>query len=192
MRRCTGKRAARLISMLLLLVVVAALSACGGSTDSGASELARQRELAEAQRQAAQDARQSAHIKELEHRLRSMARKNRNGGTAEASPTPPHTASHSPGEQERSSGLGDWPGGSGFTAILASLPTEAEAASTQSEATARGLDAGLLFSSDFNSLRPGYWVVFSGVFRDASGAAARATRAHELGYTDAYPRFVSP
>lgn len=185
---------ARQLSMcvLLLLTAVAALSACGGgSTDSGASELARQQELTEARKQAAQDARQSAHIKELERRLKSIARENRSGRPTQVPPTPSETTSQT-SVQEQTSSLGDWPGGSGFTAILASLPSEAEAVSTQAEATTRGLDAGMLYSSNFSSLRPGYWVVFSGSFADASEAAARTRRAHELGFVDAYPRFVSP
>lgn len=86
---------------------------------------------------------------------------------------------------------GDWPGGSGFTVILASKGSEAEARSLQSQATAAGLDAGVLYSSNFRSLRPGYWVVFSGTFSTATDAGRRAARAKELGYTDAYPRFVS-
>jgi hypothetical protein len=184
-------RARRVSVFVLLLAAVVGLSACGGSTDSGTSELARQQELAEARNQAAQDARQSAHIKELERRLRSIARENRNGSSTEVSPTPSDTTGQ-PSEPEQESDLGDWPGGSGFTAILASLPSEAEAASTQADATTRGLDAGVLYSSNFSSLRPGYWVVFSGAFPNASGAAARTRRAHELGFADAYPRFVSP
>jgi hypothetical protein len=54
------------------------------------------------------------------------------------------------------------------------------------------LDAGVLFSSDFRSLRPGYWVVFSGTFSAQPDAARRADRARELGYSSAYPRLVSP
>lgn len=168
------------------------LCACGGSGESGASQLARQRELAEARKEAAQNARQSAHIKDLERELKSISKEHEHPDQVEPDPaaTVPATADSSAGEQ--GSNLGDWPGGSGFTAILASLSTEADAASTQAEATARGLDAGVLYSSNFSSLRPGYWVVFSGVFPDASGASTRASRAHELGYSDAYPRFVAP
>jgi cell division septation protein DedD len=90
------------------------------------------------------------------------------------------------------SGSGDWPGGSGYTVILASEGSETAARSTQSQATATGLDAGVLYSSNFRSLRPGYWVVFSGRFTTEGQASQRAVRARELGYGDAYPRFVSP
>jgi hypothetical protein len=95
-------------------------------------------------------------------------------------------------QQAAGSSSGDWPGGSGFTAILASLTSEAEASEVEAEATGRGLDAGILYSSDYSSLRPGYWVVFSGDLPDDGGAEARASQAQELGYPDAYPRFVAP
>ncbi len=122
----------RFLLLVVLLVVPSSLAACGGSdtTDTGASELAHQHEVAEARRQGAQDARQATRIETLEREL--------------------HAVTH------------------------------------------RGLDAGVLFSSDYSSLRPGYRVVFSGVFPDDSDAEARASRAHELGYPDAYPRFVAP
>jgi len=188
-----GKRGQQsLLAILFLLLGGMILCACGGSTDSGASELARQRELAEARKQAAQDARQSAHIEDLERRLKSISRENEGRGQTEEAPATAPSTPTGTGDQEHNASSGDWPGGSGFTAILASLSSEAEANSIQAEATAGGLDAGVLYSSNFSSLRPGYWVVFSGVFPDASGAATRTTRAHELGYADAYPRFVSP
>ena len=87
--------------------------------------------------------------------------------------------------------LGDWPGESGYTAILASVASESAARTIQSQAAANGLDAGVLDSSNFRSLRPGYWVVFSGTFTTLSDAARRTGQAKALGYVDAYPRFVS-
>jgi len=54
-----------------VLVGGMALSACGGgSSDSGAEQLAKQQELRAARQQAAQDARQGAKIAELERRLK--------------------------------------------------------------------------------------------------------------------------
>jgi hypothetical protein len=103
-----------------------------------------------------------------------------------------HTTTGATGPIGPSAGtLGDWPGGAGYTAILASVATESQARMIQSQATAAGLDAGVLFSSNFRSLRAGYWVVFSGTFGSQSDATARATRAKGLGYPQAYPRFVS-
>jgi hypothetical protein len=176
----------------LLIAVASAVSACGGgsgSSDSGAGELAHQRELAEARREGAQNARQSARIKQLERNLHKVAASK---SEQEAAAVAPPAEDQEPVERVESGGVGDWPGGTGFTAILASVSTEAEARSIQSEATGRGLDAGVLYSSEFSSLRPGYWVVFSGVFPNAERAEARAEHAQQLGYSDAYPRFVAP
>jgi hypothetical protein len=182
-----------LLVLLFALVAVASLSACGGGSsssgnpDTGASELAHQRELSEARHQAAQDARQATRIKDLEREVHAVRKRARN--SASQKPLPVQEAHPAPAPE---SNPGDWPGGSGFTTILASVSSEGEALSIQSEATGKGLDAGVLLSSDYSSLRPGYWVVFSGVFPNAVGAEERAEHAHELGYSEAYPRFVSP
>jgi hypothetical protein len=88
--------------------------------------------------------------------------------------------------------LGDWPGGSGYSAMLGAFSSEWRAQERMGEASARGLDAGVIYSSNFSSLTPGYWVVFSGSFASSSEAARRARRARALGYSDSYPRFVSP
>jgi hypothetical protein len=158
------------------------MAACGSSDESGAEQLAHQRELAAARHQAAQDARQSAHIKELEDQLEQRDP----NAARQGSQTPSAEAGS---ETEASSG--DWPGPSAYTAILASDASEAQARADQANASAAGLDAGVLDSSDFSSLRPGYWVLFSGSFSTVSEAISRVSRAHELGYSDAYPRFVS-
>jgi hypothetical protein len=181
------------VLVLALALAAVTLSACGGSssTTDGAAELAHQHELVQARRQGAQAARQAARIKDLErevHAVREDEQKRESQGRhqlAEPEPAPAAPAQTEPATD-------DWPGGSGYTAILASVSSEGEAGSIQTEATGKGLDAGVLFSSDYSSLRPGYWVVFSGVFRDADGAERRAGHAHELGYAEAYPRFVSP
>ncbi len=176
---------------LALLVAGGLLAACGGGSgggDTGADELARQRELAEARHQAAQDARQSTKIKDLEQELHRVAKKTRSEPEARV----PRPAETPPSQGAQESESDDWPAGTGFTAILASVGSESEARSIQAEATGRGLDAGVLYSSEYSSLRPGYWVVFSGDFPQADDAEARADHAHELGYSDAYPRFVAP
>jgi hypothetical protein len=170
--------------LLTCFALAAGLAACGGSSDSGAEELARQHELAAAKRQAAQDARQGARIKGLEREL-ARAGHSTAGEASGSADTQGETTAEAPS-------LGDWPGGSAYTAILASLGSEEVARTEQAQASGRGLDAGVLFSTEFSSLRPGYWVVFSGTFSGEDAAAGRAARARELGYVDAYPRFVSP
>jgi serine/threonine-protein kinase len=86
----------------------------------------------------------------------------------------------------------DWPGGSGYTAILASVGSESTAAAIKSQAIAAGLEAGVLYSSNYSSLRPGYWVVFSGTFGTQPEAAQQAAQARGLGFSTAYARYVSP
>ena len=88
--------------------------------------------------------------------------------------------------------LGDWPGGSGYTAMLGAFSSEWRADNFRAEAVENGLPAGVLYSSDFSSLRPGYWVVFSGQFASSDEASAQASEARSLGYSDSYPRLVSP
>jgi hypothetical protein len=161
----------------------AGLAACGGSEDSGAGELARQRELAAARHQAALDARQGARIRGLERQLE------RSGRPVSVAPSPNPPARSVP---KPAADLGDWPGGSGYTAILASDSSQSQARGEQARASGRGVSAGVLYSTSFSSLRPGYWVVFSGTFASESEAVSRVSRAEELGYVDAYPRFVSP
>jgi|GEM_PF-3457802 len=177
----------RALCVLLCLGAGVALAACGGG-DSGAEELARQRELATAKHEAAQNARQSERVKQLSREVKALKKK---GGSASA----PAVTTQAPETVETTDtrkDLGDWPGGSGYSAMLGAFSSEANARSRQREATERGLDAGVLYSSEFSSLRPGYWIVFSGDFESESEAAARAGHARELGYSDSYPRFVSP
>jgi len=45
--------------------------------------------------------------------------------------------------------------------------------------------------TNYRSLRPGLWVVFSGTSSSKQDANRRAARAKSLGYRDAYPRFIS-
>jgi hypothetical protein len=84
----------------------------------------------------------------------------------------------------------DWPDRAAFTAILSSVRSRSEAEARRDRVRATGQPAGVLFSSDHDSLRPGYYVVFSGVFSTRAQAAqqARALRGANPG---AYPARVS-
>lgn len=106
-------------------------------------------------------------------------------------PTPSPTPPPPPAPTPPSPSSDDWPGGSGYTTILVSVTSEAEARRVQATASARGLDAGVLYSSNYRSLRPGYWVVFSGTSASKQDADRRTARAKSLGFANAYPRFVS-
>lgn len=160
---------------------------CGGGDDNNSNV---QAQINHESRQAAQAARQSEQIKQLQKELKSANSK----PSVVVQGTPSETAAKGDVARDaaESSAVGDWPGGSGYTAILASVRTEGEARGIQQKSTAAGLDAGVLYSSEFSSLRPGYWVVFSGTFGSETEAARRASHAKQLGVGDAYPRFVSP
>lgn len=78
------------------------------------------------------------------------------------------------------SSVSDWPAGAdGWTIVLASFPQtggRGEANAMARRARARGLtQVGILDSSQYASLHPGYWIVFSGVY----GSEAEATSALE-------------
>ena len=100
--------------------------------------------------------------------------------TAPPSPTAPTTtrAQHRPPPPQRRR-LIEWPRGrSGWTLVLASLPTSAkrEAALAKArQALAAGLpQVGVIDSSRYSSLHPGYYVVFSGVYDSLSAAQTAA------------------
>jgi hypothetical protein len=80
----------------------------------------------------------------------------------------------------------------GYTVVLASIPTRngrAQAVRFARSARARGVSGvGVLQSSTRNRLRPGYWVVYSGTFRNTAGAQRAAARVHAQGYRTAYLR----
>jgi hypothetical protein len=80
----------------------------------------------------------------------------------------------------------------GYTVVLASIPTSNSRASAvrfARTARARGVGGvGVLRSSARNRLRAGYWVVYSGMYRNASGAQRAASQVHARGYRTAYLR----
>ena len=86
---------------------------------------------------------------------------------------------------------GGWPGRAGYTTILASVRLRVAAQRRRAAARARGLPAGVLFSSDFQRLTPGYWVALSGKTSSKAQADARTRQARTIGFRDAYTRCVS-
>jgi hypothetical protein len=115
--------------------------------DSQATERI-QRERSEA----ALIAKQQEQIKELQRRRRAKPSPSR----AVTVVQPPATQSRPRSDTSAPTRTDDWPGGSGYTTILASVGSQAEARSLQSIASGRGLDAGVLLGSNYRSLRPGY------------------------------------
>jgi septal ring-binding cell division protein DamX len=83
-------------------------------------------------------------------------------------------------------GLTEWPSGkTAWTVIVASTKSRAEA---EKKAKAAGIEAGVLHSDDFSSLRKGYWVVFEGQYPSQKAAQSAA----EGRGNDAYARRVVP
>lgn len=79
-----------------------------------------------------------------------------------------------------------------WTAIVASSAGRAEAEAVAASLRARGFDPILLWSSDYASLNPGYWVTSVGRFGDRASAEDAAQRLRQLGFSGAYGREVRP
>jgi hypothetical protein len=90
-----------------------------------------------------------------------------------------------------------WPRGkSGYTVVLTSVPAGGGRSAATAQAR-RALGAGLaqvgvLDSSLYSSLHPGYFVVFSGVYDNPADAQAATGQAHVKGYSAAYARRITP
>jgi stage II sporulation protein D len=89
-----------------------------------------------------------------------------------------------------------WPAAkTGWTVVLQAVPAStaavAEAAAVEAAARRAGLpQVGVLVSDDFADLRPGYRVVFSGVYGSPSAALA-AARSAARAYPEAYARRIA-
>ena len=107
---------------------------------------------------------------------------------------PPATGSGSPDEPQPASGsVASWPAGkSAFTVILVSSERRVDARREARRASGAGLPAGLLRSSDYSSLKPGYWVAYAGEFESRAEAARKAQSYAAQGFPDAYPRRIEP
>jgi hypothetical protein len=86
-------------------------------------------------------------------------------------------------------------GETGYTTVLESLPVAAGRASALArarQAKRNGIeDVGILVSSEYSSLHPGYFVIFAGVFRTQAEASASLPAAHAKGFPDAYQTRVT-
>ncbi|MGI9111488.1 MAG: hypothetical protein ACR2GT_04735 [Gaiellaceae bacterium] len=114
-------------------------------------------------------------------------------GTAAAQPLPPPAASPPASRNPRAI---SWPTGRrGWTIVLLSLPQDggrAAARAKADDAREGGLRrVGILDSSRFASLHPGYYVVFQGVFESETEAASALQRARTV-FPAAYQRAIVP
>jgi hypothetical protein len=117
-------------------------------------------------------------------------------GPLPTAPGTPSTGATTPSPRPNPNALTVWPAGeSGYTEVLESLPVaagRANAVARARQAKRSGLrDVGVLVSSQYSSLHPGYFVVFSGVYRNQSAASAGLAAAHARGFPDAYQTRVT-
>ena len=111
-------------------------------------------------------------------------------------PTAPTRTTPTTPQPPRTRTLAAWPKGrTGWTLVLASLPASAGRKAAVGKAR-QALDAGLtqvgvLDSSEFSSLHPGYFVVFSGTYDSLSEAQDAASRAAQKGYGYTYARRIT-
>ena len=90
-----------------------------------------------------------------------------------------------------------WPAGKrGWTIVLDSVPTtngRAAALAEARQALQVGMkQVGVLESSRFSSLHPGYFVVFSGIYDGEAAAQSHIIEAHRHGFRGPYPRPIIP
>jgi hypothetical protein len=87
------------------------------------------------------------------------------------------------------------PNKDGFTVVLKSVPTSngrSQAEAAANKARTNGLSqVGILNSSDFSSMNPGYYVTFTGIYDTESQANAALPNARSRGFPTAYVREVS-
>jgi hypothetical protein len=114
------------------------------------------------------------------------------GTTLATTTTAPSTTA--PTTTASGNGLTTWPSGkSGYTVILESLGSKSAADSKAQQAKADGLpEVGVLNSSNYSSLNPGFYVVFSGVYDTLSEANSALPAAKSAGWSAAYVRQITP
>jgi hypothetical protein len=95
---------------------------------------------------------------------------------------------------QETTAAGTWPVGvSGYTVVLRSLP-KSGTSEQQARAVARGISgvtAGVLDSSRYGSLNPGWWVVYAGRYATLTQADAAAARLRAAGHAGVYARRIS-
>jgi len=87
-----------------------------------------------------------------------------------------------------------WPAGNGYTIVLATLPLSVGAKAAQAKALSAVRDGlrevGVLVSSSYPSLQPGYYVVFSGVYASLEEAQSDLDTA-KSSFPGAYARPIA-
>jgi hypothetical protein len=113
--------------------------------------------------------------------------------TPEPATTPEPTTTPEPsGEGDNAAtASAEWPAGkSGWTVVLSSETSESKAKDAADTFAGEGISGvGVLRSDDFSSLKPGFWVVFSGQY-DSQSQASDALDGIDA--KDAYIRRIEP
>jgi hypothetical protein len=91
--------------------------------------------------------------------------------------------------------LTEWTIPDGYTLVLASVPRangRASAVQIAKRALAQDLpEVGVLDSKDFSGLHPGYFVVFSGIYKSNSDASSHLSEAQKAGFAAPYARRIT-
>jgi hypothetical protein len=116
--------------------------------------------------------------------------------TLPTAPEPTTPAAKSKGPKGPKNGRVPWPRNeNGWTIVLVSYPkTNARAAALQTadKAARAGLrQVGVLDSSRYASLQPGYYVVFAGIYPGKSDADTAVATARQAGFGGAYSRQIA-
>ena len=118
-------------------------------------------------------------------------------GTPTGAPSTPTAPPPATTTAPRPGALTAWPAGhSGYTVVLESIPASSSGRAlalerARSASTAGLPQVGVLDSSRYSSLHPGYSVVFSGIY-DSRGEADRAqSAANAKGFSAAYVRQIT-
>ncbi len=106
-------------------------------------------------------------------------------------PTAPEPGAPSPGN-----GRTVWPANqTGWTIVLVSYPKtfgHPQALATATSAAKKGLNqVGVVDSSTYASLQPGYYVVFAGIYASRAEADAAVGTARQAGFPGAYSREIA-
>jgi hypothetical protein len=114
-------------------------------------------------------------------------------------PTPPEppTSTAKPKPKPKPNGRTPWPAGqTGWTVVLESLPATSSGRATanaRADRAARGglPEVGILVSSRYSTLHPGYFVIFSGVYDSRSEAESNLRAAQSAGFSSSYVRQIA-
>jgi hypothetical protein len=101
-----------------------------------------------------------------------------------------------PGSPGAGNGRTVWPANeTGWTIVLVSYPKtfgHPQALATATKAATKGLDqVGVVDSSSYASLQPGYYVVFAGIYASRAESDAAVATARQAGFPGAYSREIA-